>query len=1135
MHQDAAFGPPVPANDGGVAPSARTGGAVRYLILGATEVRDDRGRTLPLQGPRLRALLAALALRAHHTAPVPVATLIDDIWAEEPPADAPAALQALVGRLRRVLGATAILSAPGGYRLAAGPESIDLFSFEGLVDDAESARAREDHRSATGILRQALGLWRGPALADLPHAQWAAVRPQARRTAALHLRIDSDLALGRAAVVLPELRALTAEQPLDEPSHALLIRALRDTGCLSEALETYAAVSARLVDQYGTSPGPELRRLHAELLATPAPDPPPVRTSPGNIRHRLTSFVGREHDLTSLSEDLARARLVTLTGPGGSGKTRLAEHAARAAEGRYPDGTWIAELAPLEDPASVPGAVLTALGRRTTVVLGGSSLEAGRGLGQDHHDTATRLLDYCAGRRLLLILDNCEHLVTAAAVLAENLLAECFQVTILATSREPLGVPGELVRPVEPLAPAPAHRLFTERGTSARRGFDAGEDPEAIAEICRRLDGLPLAIELAAARLRSLTPRQIAGRLDNRFRLLSSGSRTVLPRQQTLRAVVDWSWDLLEERERTVLRRLSVFAGGCVLSAAEAVCADTGPGGAPQSTTGARIASGDVLDVLASLVDKSILVADQPTAGDDLSDTGVRYRMLETIHEYAAERAAERPGDRRATETRHAHQLLTFVRHADPLLRTSAQLRWFARVEAELDNIRAALQRSIAAGDAETARGIVLGMGWFWFLRNHPREGAEWAERVIALDPDSASDDEPFAPGDPPRAGPAYLDRTELRLLWHFLSHDDYGERSLRDEIPLAHVSRAVAAFGADPPPAQSLRFPGLLWSFSGVVTGDYTDIAARLSRTLENARRHAGPWEQAVLLLFWSHLWVDMPALLGTDAPDLPELWRLAEQAGDRWLLAQTHGLWAEHESLRDAYDSARWHFEQAIRIGEEIGADSESPFFRARIAELSITDDNLDRVEQELARAMADAERLGSTNALTFTHFLSAELALYRGDAAEARRLHGLTATQVARGAPPPLTVGHALLTTRLLLLEGGPPLQALRTVRRALSYALDIGCARPLVAHVLLVAASALDALGADECPLALDSSLALRGSRKLTAPERREINRLRARWPARQDIDAAAPDPAGLLELLDRLLATDGGPSPPVTAT
>ncbi|MFF3612254.1 BTAD domain-containing putative transcriptional regulator [Streptomyces sp. NPDC002580] len=717
---------------------------MRYRILGTAQVENDRGALVTVGGPRVRALLTALArLPGRTTTPE---ALIGEVWADDPPQDAPAALQALVGRLRRAIGKDAIASEAGGYRLRAAEDDVDLLVFERLVAEGRTALGHGDAPAAASRLREALALWRGPALADLPD-RTAATRPEALRLEATRSRVEADLRLGRAGEVVPELKELTEAHPYDEALHALLIRALREAGRGADALAAYEDVRRRLLEGLGADPGPELRSLHAALLdpadtrgpreprsgtgdavesgqisGPDSPDPSRAQRT-GNLRPRLNSFVGRERELGAIRSDVRRARLVTLTGPGGSGKTRLAEEAAAG----LPQA-WLVELAPLDRPEAVPGAVVSALGLRETALITNE-------MAVQQDDPVALLVEYCAPRSHLLILDNCEHVIGAAAELAETLLTRCPGLTILATSREPLGVPGESVRPVEPLPPDPARRLFMERAAVVRP--DAGtafQDSAAVDEICRRLDGLPLAIELAAARLRLLTPRQIADRLDDRFRLLTSGSRTVLPRQQTLRAVVDWSWDLLDERERTVLREASVFAGGWDLAAAEAVC--TGP----------------VAHLLGALVDKSLVVATPDgggggdgnpsgsrgvgAAGNGVGDGfggGMRYRMLETIHEYATERAAEVPELRAAAERRHRAWALALAEEAEPQLRSAGQLPWIRRLESELDNIRAALRRGLVARDEERTGALVLAMGWFWWLRNFRHEGTEWTELVLKM------------------------------------------------------------------------------------------------------------------------------------------------------------------------------------------------------------------------------------------------------------------------------------------------------------------------------------------------------------------------------------------------------------------
>ncbi|MFI8967106.1 ATP-binding protein [Streptomyces sp. NPDC053493] len=973
---------------------------MRYLLLGTTEALDHHGAPLPLGGARLRALLAALALRGGRA--VSVGELVDDVYGDEPPSDAPAALQALVGRLRRVLGKDAVASGPGGYRLVAEPEDIDLYVFERHVRDADARLDAGEPEAAAALLRTALALFRGPALADLP--EHAGVRPEAQRLAALRRRVEADLRRGATAGLVPELTELTGAYPYDETFHAQLIRALRAEGRPADALAAYDTARRTLADALGTDPGPELTALHAELLAGEKPSPRPAPSAapaaePGNIRPRLTSFVGREPELAALRADLDRSRLVTLTGPGGSGKTRLAEEAARQAVG---PAAWIAELAPLDDPDAVPGAVLSALGLRETNLITREGVPL-----QD--DPTARLVEHLARRPLLLVLDNCEHVIGAAAALAEKLLTHCPELRVLATSREPLGVPGEAVRPVEPLPPTPAHQLFAERARAVRPAFRPEDDLPAVDEICRRLDGLPLAIELAAARLRLLTPRQIADRLDDRFLLLTSGSRTVLPRQQTLRAVVDWSWDLLDADERDLLRKASVFAGGWDLAAAEAL----------------DPASPGTADTLGALVDKSLVVA-TPT-----DDGEMRYRLLETIHEYAVERAAETPELLADAEAAHTAHFTALAETAEPLLRSGAQLPWIARIERDLDNIRAALHRvTVTEPDEAAAHRLVFAMGWFWWLRNYRPEALSWTERALRLGED---------PDDP--ADPRHWPRMHLRMLYFFLAVESQTLPSLRDDPEtVALVTRVRLAFSADPGP-EAARFPGLLWPFTAYLTEEPRDIRALLDISVANARRHGGEWEMGVSLMFRTHMVIDMPGGMPGVDDDLAELRTLSRRVGDRWMRAQVASAAGEANMLRGRHGEAREAYEEALGLAREVGAHAEAPFLIARLAELDFQLGDLAGAVKGLDEATAVAERYRVHDTATYVRFLRAGIALHDGDLAAARsHMEAATAMIVDSTPPPHFQALVSGLSARIEAHEGAGPVavahavEALRMARDA-----------------------------------------------------------------------------------------------------
>ncbi|MEV0521762.1 BTAD domain-containing putative transcriptional regulator, partial [Nonomuraea sp. NPDC050405] len=685
---------------------------MRIGMLGPLELRADDGTPVEVGGARLRAALIVLALSPGQV--VPMARLVDGVWGERPPAGAVNAVQALVSRLRRALPSVPIESHPAGYFLDVEPDTVDVVRFERLAAAGRSTAAG-DPAGGARILREALALWRGPALVDVAGADFFAA-PVARlselRLSVLEDRVEADLRAlsldGTGAALVVELTSLVAEHPLRERLAGALMRALCAAGRRAEALAVYERARRALAETLGADPSPELSALHTAILrgeVAAAPRAPvaaraagAAASAPGdavrtNLRVPLTGLVGRRHDLKRVGDLLDGHRLATLTGPGGSGKTRLAGEAARAFLGRRPGGVWLVELAPVREAAEVPRAVLAAL-RIGEQAWGGPIPEG---------DPADRLVAALRTRDLLLVLDNCEHLADAVAALADRLLGECPELRILATSREPLGLTGEALWPVEPLAlppegagaaeamTYPAVRLLAERARAANPGFEVNEGTAAaVVRICRALDGMPLAIELAAARLRTMTAERLAERLGDRFRLLTGGSRVALARHRTLRAVVDWSWDLLSDEERALLRRLAVFSGGATPEAAERVCTDEGataeaagqvcPDGGATAEVAERVradggvvigravgeaGSGErVLALLFGLADKSLLVVSD--------DEGPRFGMLETIREYALERLRE-AGELERVRRAHAAWFAAFAEAADPELRRAGQ------------------------------------------------------------------------------------------------------------------------------------------------------------------------------------------------------------------------------------------------------------------------------------------------------------------------------------------------------------------------------------------------------------------------------------------------------------------------------
>lgn len=848
-------------------------------------------------GLRLRGLLARLALDASR--PVTTEALVDDLWGAEAPDAVGNALQSLVSRLRRALGPGLVATVPGGYLLDLSPDHVDARRFGALL---VAARADSDPARAAVALDDALGLWRGPALADvrrLPFAEAVAGRLEEQRAGAVETRAALGLTTGDPGAGLDAVGDLLAAQPLRESAAVALARGLHATGRQADALAVLDRTRERLADELGVDPGPELTRARLDVLrgapaAVPAPAPEPQRRN-GSVA--LTSFVGRDGDVARVRSLLGTARLVTLLGPGGAGKTRLAREIVVGLGGRTE--TPIAELAPLTGPEQLGGTVLAAVGEPELVVRSRDDAPA---------DTTTRLLAALGDRDVVLVLDNCEHLVDDVAVLTQRMLEAAPRLRVLATSREPLAVPGEVLHPVESLDTVAAVRLFADRAAAVAPGFvlDATTEP-VVAEICARLDGQPLPLELAAARLRTLSLTEIAARLDDRFRLLTSGARTALPRHQTLRAVVDWSWDLLGEPERILLRRMGVFAGGATAATVERVC--TGAGGPTAA---------EAFDLLASLVDKSLVVA-VPSGGAEPT----RYRLLETIRDYASERLTE-AAETDAVVAAHADWVVELTEEAEPHLRTADQLGWLAQLRAENGNIVAALRRAIARKDGPLANRLVAAMGWSWFIRGRYEESVQWVEAVSTLP----------APELPTTVA---LNRAYLILTCIARGELDRAKELLEEVIPLA---------AAAPEP----RHPALLLAAPiGRVFGNADPtLLVELSQTSDD------PWVRAFSTQVRSQLAenegdIDGQRALARTAHDL------FRRTGDRFGLGMTIGSLGELEDLAGNLDAAAAAYDEAVALASELGNDDDLPQFMLQQGRLAIRRGDIDRA-RELCQSAAD-----------------------------------------------------------------------------------------------------------------------------------------------------------------------------------
>ncbi|MEU7858879.1 BTAD domain-containing putative transcriptional regulator [Nonomuraea sp. NPDC049141] len=967
-----------------------------FGVLGPLAVWTDDGRRIEVTEPRMRALLADLL--AHGGGPVSMDRLIDDLWGDRPSRNPVGTLQARVSQLRRVLGGSgSIVHTPAGYRLAtvANPSPAEPDAFHAGADafhvgpdpfrdrwrDADRSEGRHalgrfgaggdagrfriavdadrflelagrrsaDPHERAAQLHEALTLWRGPAYADLADEEFLRpeiARLEEARLSALEEQAEVRLALGEDV----DLADLVAQHPLRERLRAQHMTALYRGGRQGEALASYDDLRERLARELGLDPTPELAALQEAILRQ---DPSLTARPPhSNLPTPLTELIGRDAELAQLRDLLNTARLVTLTGPGGVGKTRLALETARSIldeSPAFPDGVWLVELGGIADVAE---AVADVLGVRD----------------DDAAPLAPRLATALAAKRALLVIDNCEHLVEEAAALVSALLRAAPGLRVLTTSREPLCVTGERVHVVPPLTEPDAVRLFTARAdlkpnephattaadptttldttteatattsttaTTATMGPAAtdatswpsraneldGRDEvgEAVATICRRLDGIPLALELAATRVRALGVREVAERLDDRFRLLSSGMRDAPSRQRTLRAVIDWSWDLLSGHERVVLRRLAVHADGCTLEAAETICAEPGV---------------DVVDVLARLVDRSLVVV----------TTGPRYRLLESVAAYCAERLAE-AGEHGRIAARHARYYTSLAERAD--LRGPGQRQWLERLDTETANLRLALS------GPEPLR-LVNALAWYWFLRGRMGE----ARRSLATALSRTTPTPTPRPPDRPATTSLTMDRPSTDA-----SVTDASASGLPMTGPLAIGVPAASSFAAGRP-------VGVAFAADPSVSGPLVTSAPAVDR----------PVGEAAVASVWL---AGMALAVGEVAPPVREAGLDVEgRALADWFL--THVRWAYGDQA--AHQAA---VSRALAAFEVLGDRWGIAAALSLRAKLAVGRADLTAMERDGRRSLELFSQLGDGWGQLEAMDALDRLAEIRGDYAEAARL--------------------------------------------------------------------------------------------------------------------------------------------------
>jgi predicted ATPase/DNA-binding SARP family transcriptional activator len=941
------------------------------------------GRRAEVTGPKRHALLALLALGGGRM--VPVEVLVDALWGAEVPAAPRNAVQHHVSRLRAALGADAIAAAADGYALASA--SVDALRFEELLAMVRSAQRAGDAGLAAKLVARALALWHGRPLQSLPDSPWVsaeAARLEALRIDALEEQFEAALALGEHTDVVGRVRRVLEEHPFRERLWGQLMLAQYRSGRQAEALESFRQARQLLAEQLGVEPGAEVQRLQAAILAhDPALASVPAAVAPrGRLPAPVNSFVGRQQALAEAAELVGKHRLVSLIGAPGVGKSRLALELARAVEHDFAGGVWFVELARAARPADVARVAARTLDARGPT---------------RSRDPLAWVVERLRRANVLLVLDGCEHVMEEAARVAADVLAGCPGVRVLTTSREVLHLEGEVRVVVAPLAvPATGAdarevaasesvRLFLERARASRPGLPLTEDGLALAaEICRRLDGLPLAIELAAARVSVLGLREILSALESRRPLfVEARDRRAVP-QRYLRTVVAWSHDLLHTDERALLHQLAVFRGGVPLSAVLATAARS------------QIDAARATQLLGAMVDKSILTASFP-------DGGARYDLLDTVREYAVEQLAK-AGSLGDAQLVHAEYFATVADAARAELRGPDWLACTRRLELEHDNLWAAMAYARDAADPAIGVRLGAGLGWYFALAERVSEGRSFLEAARA----SASADTPVSKHTELLAFLCYLATEELDLD----AAIDVGER-------------ALAVAGTGPAPSES-ALARVALSLALALFGDDVRAAALAEEARAGYRRAGDHWGVAASSLVRAQGAVRLGEV-STVATMAAELLRHSDAIGYSAFKVPAMLLEAWVAERRNEAGTAEDAYRRALALARRIGFDDHVSFALAQLGSNALAHGDTHPAEELCRRALTMAEAATTSWLAAHARVQLARVQETAGDADSAETLYRRVVEWSQ--TPRPRQVRESLFVG----LAGSPGAAALRGLAR------------------------------------------------------------------------------------------------------